>query len=193
MCYMDENMTKKSFGLATKLFRPKPKEDRRVLGGAVKKWNEQVLDEHGLRAESFSGAVSGSGPEVSTGITGRFRRELSIPHLVNRAAIDGTGMSSSPASSKNAECRAMLKKAEKVIQLFNRSKEDKVCGDQNVRNHVCVTRSFVWSFSPTGIHQARLLSINSVHIVRFFLLRFFGGVVHCCACRLIILPSSLQN
>ncbi|CAN0026975.1 unnamed protein product, partial [Ectocarpus sp. 6 AP-2014] len=124
VCYMDENMTMKSFALATKLFRPKPKENQGVLVGAVKKWNEQVLDEHGLRAESFSGAVSGSGPEVSTGITGRFR-------LVNRAAIDGTGISSSPASSKNAECHAMLKKAEKVIQLFNRSTEDKILFDED--------------------------------------------------------------
>ncbi|CAM9628292.1 unnamed protein product [Ectocarpus sp. 4 AP-2014] len=138
VCYMDENMIMKSFALATKLFRPKPTENRGVLGGAVKKWNEQVLDEHGLRAESFSGAVSGSGLEVSTGITGRFRRELSIPHLVNRAAIDGTGMSSSPASSKNAECRAMLKKAEKVIQLFNRSTEDKILFDED------------WDDLPTG-------------------------------------------
>lgn len=87
VCYMDENMTMKSFALATKLFRPEPKEDVGVLGSAVKKWNEQVLDEYGLRAESFTGAVSGTGPEVSTGITGRFRKELSISHMVNRAAI----------------------------------------------------------------------------------------------------------
>lgn len=126
---MNENMMMKSFTLAIKHFRPKSgsgMENGKITGRAVSKWNAQVLDQHGLRLQDLAGAVSVVGSYASTGIAKACRREWCIPHMINRATVDGTGMSNSPASSKNAECRDLLEKAKKVIEHFDKSMARKV-------------------------------------------------------------------
>lgn len=118
-------MNLKTFLLAVKLFRPGTILGK-ITGPVVMKWGRQVLAQHGLRPADFAGAVSDAGADVATGVGKVFSREWCIPHMLNRATIDGTGMANSRTSSKNIECRDLLEAAKKVIEHFNRSSRDKV-------------------------------------------------------------------
>ncbi|CAB1117218.1 unnamed protein product [Ectocarpus sp. CCAP 1310/34] len=167
VCYMNENMVIKSFMLGVKLFRPKPgvgMDDGKITGRVVLKWNAQVLGQHGLRNENFAGAVSDSGSDVSTGIAKAFRREWCIPHMINRVTIDGTGMSNSPASSKNHLCRDLLEKMKKIIQHFNRSSGDKILLDDELEelsegnwNHAKLAQAVVQRWVSTAKMMFRIL------------------------------------
>ncbi|CAM9198236.1 unnamed protein product [Hapterophycus canaliculatus] len=123
--YMDEKMIMRTFLLAMKLFRPGVILGK-VTGGVLMKWCRQVLAQHGLRPTDFAGAVSDAGSDVSAGVGKEFCREWCIPHMLNRATIDGTGMANKRASSKNTECRDLLEDAKKIIEHFNRSSRDKI-------------------------------------------------------------------
>lgn len=118
--YMNEKGILRTHLLAVKLFRPDPQLGK-VTGQVVMKWLRQVLAQHGLQDKDIAGAVTDAGADVSTGVGATFDREWCFPHLVNRGLLDGTGMSSSAASSKNLDCRKLLESAKAVIQFFNKS------------------------------------------------------------------------
>lgn len=123
--YMAENMMLRSYLLAVKLFQPCSALGP-TTGTVVMKWVVQVLAQHGLRPSDFAGVVSDAGSDVSSGVGKSFRREWCLPHMLNRATIDGTGMANTTRLSKNLDCRALVEDAKKVIQHFNRSSRDKV-------------------------------------------------------------------
>ncbi|CAB1111867.1 unnamed protein product [Ectocarpus sp. CCAP 1310/34] len=123
--YMTEIMILRSYLLAVKLFQPCSALGP-TTGTVVMEWVVQVLAQHGLRPSDFAGAVSDAGSDVSSGVVKSFSREWCLPHMLNRATIDGTGLANTTRLSKNLDCRALLEDAMKVIQHFNRSSRDKV-------------------------------------------------------------------
>ncbi|CAN0044929.1 unnamed protein product, partial [Ectocarpus sp. 12 AP-2014] len=127
--YMTENMILRSYLLTVKLFQPCSALGP-TTGTVVMKWVVQVLAQHGLRPSDFAGVVSDAGSDVSSGVGRSFSREWCLPHMLNRATIDGTGMANTTRLSKNLDCRALLEDAKKAIQHFNRSSRDKIAMDE---------------------------------------------------------------
>lgn len=122
---MDANMVLRSSLLAVKLFRPSPTLGK-VGGEVVMKWVRQVLAQHGLDPGKFAGAVSDAGSDVKTGVGKVFPREWCLPHMLNRATIDGTGMSNQARNTKNLECRKLVMDVKQVVEHANRSHNFKV-------------------------------------------------------------------
>lgn len=118
--YMAEIMVLRSYLLAVKLFRPSSAHGK-VGGEVVMKWVKQVLAQHGLRPGDFVGAVSDAGSDVKTGLGQALPREWCLPHMLNRATIDGTGMANNVRHSKNLECRKLVESVKKVVEHANRS------------------------------------------------------------------------
>lgn len=91
------------------------------------KWTRQVLGDHGIEEKHIAGAVTDAGADVSTGVGKAFPREWCFPHMINRALIEGTGMSTSASGSLiNPECKSLLDGAKAVIEFMNRSSSSKV-------------------------------------------------------------------
>ena len=124
--YMDDKGILRTHLLAVKLFLPNPSLGK-ITGAVVLKWLLTVLAQHGVAQKDIAGAVTDAGADVSTGVGRAFDREWCNPHLLNRALLEGTGMTSSAESSPNAACCKLLEEAKKVIQYFNRSTTSKVC------------------------------------------------------------------
>lgn len=111
--------------LAVKHFRPDPSLGK-VTGKVVMLWVRQVLAQNGVDEKDVVGAVTDAGGDVRTGVGEAFDREWCIPHMSNRATIDGTGMSQSRDASKNLICRDLLDLCKKVVEMANRSASFKV-------------------------------------------------------------------
>ena len=67
-----------------------------------------------------------AGGDVRTGVGKAFDREWCIPHMSNRATIDGTGISLPKEASKNLPRRCFLELCRKVVEVANRSASSKV-------------------------------------------------------------------
>ena len=89
-------------------------------------WVRQVLAQNGLHEKDIAGAVTDAGGDVRTGVGKAFDREWCIPHMSNRATIDGNGMSQTKEASKNLLCRCYLEVCKKVVEMVNRSASFKV-------------------------------------------------------------------
>ena len=111
--------------LALKLFRPPPTFDKHS-GDVVFKWLIQILAEHGVREEDIGGAVTDGGTDIRSGVEAAWSWEWCIPHLLNRATVDATGMSPTRDRSKNPDCRDLLEVIKGMVEHFNRSAVDKV-------------------------------------------------------------------
>ena len=122
---MTEDMRLETHLLAVKLFRPASSLGK-VTGEVVMKWVRQVLAQNGLKPEDFAGAVSDNGSDVSTGVGSVFRREWCLPHMFNRAMVDGLGVANERRLSKNLLGRELLDGGKKVVEHFNRSGGAKV-------------------------------------------------------------------
>ncbi|CAN0339225.1 unnamed protein product [Laminaria digitata] len=96
------------------------------------KWVRQVLAQHGAREKNIAGAVTDAGSDISTGVGKHFKREWCTPHMLDRATMDGTGMSNSRSTSKNPETRDLLDLLKKVAEHFNRSTGSKIMLENEV-------------------------------------------------------------
>lgn len=124
--YMDDKGVQQTHLLAVKLFRPDPSLGK-ITGEVVMKWARQVLADHGIAEKDIAGAVTDAGADVSTGLGKAFPREWCFPHMVNRALIEGTGMSTSAAGARiNPDCKALLALLKTIIEFLNRSTQSKV-------------------------------------------------------------------
>lgn len=97
-------------------------------GECVRLWSGQVLEEWGFDWKDVLGAVTDSGSDVkfAFGHTPGIFREWCIPHLLNRAIIEGFGLSLSPATSKNPQSRALCGDMKKDIEHMHKSTKDNV-------------------------------------------------------------------
>ena len=126
MFLLTKDFTKKSFLLAVKQYKPMPTVTGETVGSLVRLWAEQVLVEYGLDWTMVASAVTDGGSNVKFAfgnIPGVLREEC-ISHLLNKATIDGFGMSSSPANSKNTLARQGIAKIQKVAEHMNKYKPD---------------------------------------------------------------------
>ncbi len=111
--------------LAVKPFRPHPSLGS-ITGEVVLKWVLQVAAQHGIGTDDVIGAVTDSGGDVGMGVATRWPWEWCLAHLLNRATIDGTGMSLSKEASKNRDCRELLTVITGIVEHFNTCTADKV-------------------------------------------------------------------
>eukprot|EP00904_Undaria_pinnatifida_P006868 jgi/Undpi1/3310/HiC_scaffold_15.g06684.m1 len=130
--YLDDKMRAKSHLLAVKLFRPAtsppsgeggdstPSAGSRV-GESVLKWVLQVLGQFDLTSEDIAGAVTDAGVEIRSALAKAFPWEWCLPHLLNRVAIEGSGMAPTRLQSKNLPCRALVECMRGVMELFSKS------------------------------------------------------------------------
>ena len=116
--YMDAKGIVQTMLLDVKHFRTAPSLGK-VTGQVVMLWVRQVLAQNGLHEKDIAGAVNDPGGDVRTGVGETFDREWCIPHMSNRATIDGTGMSQTKEASKNLLCRCLLELCKKVIEMAN--------------------------------------------------------------------------
>eukprot|EP00904_Undaria_pinnatifida_P011834 jgi/Undpi1/7781/HiC_scaffold_23.g10254.m1 len=123
--YMDAKGIVQTMLLAVKHFRPAPSLGK-VTGQVVMLWVRQVLAQNGLHEKDIAGAVTDAGSDVRTGVGEAFDREWCIPHMSNRATIDGTGMSQTKETPKNLLCRCLLELCKKVVEMANRSASFKI-------------------------------------------------------------------
>lgn len=118
---LNADMQVKSHLLAVKLFRPPPS-----MGEVVLKWFRQVLGQFGLTLNNLAGAVTDAGSDVKGGVGTVCGWEWCIPHLLNRVATDGAGMSQAVNKSKNVLCRGLIDPMKKVVEHCNKSPAAKV-------------------------------------------------------------------
>jgi len=123
--FLEKNMIVKTHLLAVKLFRPHRSIEKHT-GGVVLKWIQQVLAQHGVRERDIAGAVTDSGADVRRGVASAYPWEWCTAHLLNRATIDGTGMSPTKSTSKNLGCRDLVESIKRVVEHFNKSATNKV-------------------------------------------------------------------
>ncbi|CAM9908053.1 unnamed protein product, partial [Sphacelaria rigidula] len=104
---LDQKTDVKTHLLALKRFRPHGSFDKHG-GDVVFRWIIQVLAQHGIRHEDIAGAVADAVSDVRSGVVLAWSWEWCFAHLLNRATIDATGMSSAKDRSKNVQCREQL-------------------------------------------------------------------------------------
>lgn len=123
--YMSMDCDTRTNLLAVKQYCPGEEVSDERAGQCVRLWADQVLEEYGLDWNNVLGVVTDSGSDVkfAFGNVPVLYRECCIPHLLNRAIIDGFGLSLTPASSKNPPARAVIHDMKKDIE--NVSKLDK--------------------------------------------------------------------
>ena len=123
--YTDAKGIVQTMLLAVKHFRPAPSLGK-VTGQVVMLSVRHVLAQNGLHEKDIAGAVTDAGGDVRTWVGEAFDREWFIPHISNRATIDGTGMSQTKEASKNLLCRCLLELCKKVVEMAIRSASFKV-------------------------------------------------------------------
>lgn len=111
--------------LAVKPFRPNPSLGS-VTDKVVTVWLRQVMGQHGVADSDVGAAVTDAGADARRGVILAYDWEWCIAHLLNRATIDGTGMSTAKALSKNVLCRALMEDIKRMAEHFNESPGDKV-------------------------------------------------------------------
>ena len=111
--------------LAVKLFRPNP-DLGRITGEVVMLWLRQVAGQHGVGDENIAAAVTDAGADVRHGVALAYDWEWCLAHLLNRATIDGTGMSAAKAQSKNLKGRGLIEDIKGMVEHFNKSPGNKV-------------------------------------------------------------------
>lgn len=114
--------------LAVKQFSPGKEVSDERAGECVRLWSDQVLEEWGFGWKHVLGVVTDSDSDVkfAFGNTPGLLREWCIPHLLNRAIIDGFGLSLSPAKSTNPQCRELCGDMKKDIEHLRKSSKDNV-------------------------------------------------------------------
>lgn len=85
-----------------------------------------MLAQHGIPDMDIAGAMTDAGSDVRKGAALAWRLEWCIARLLNRATIDGTGMSLAGDRSKNLPYRKLLKLFKKMVEHFKKSAVDKV-------------------------------------------------------------------
>lgn len=120
---LSEEFTQKTFLLAVKQYKPAPTMAGENIGELVRVWAEQVLIEFGLDWHVVAGAVTDSVSDVkfAFGNIPGVLREGCISHMLNRATIDGFGMSSSAVKSKNTLARQGIVQVQKVAEHMDKS------------------------------------------------------------------------
>ena len=124
MFLLTEDFTEKSFLLAVKQYKPEPNLTAETVGSLVQVWAEQALVEYGLDWTMVTGAVTDGGSKLKfafrniPGVLG----EGCISHMLDRATLDGFGMSSSPAKSKNTLARQSIVQVRKVAEHMSSCK-----------------------------------------------------------------------
>lgn len=123
--------------LAAKPYRPGKEVTDDGAGECIRLWAGQALEEWGFGWEHVLGAVMDSGFELefAFGNAPGIFREWCIPHLLNRAIIDGFGLSLSPATSNNPECRGLCGDMRRDIEHVHESTK----GNVSFGNFVAVT------------------------------------------------------
>ena len=123
MFLLSEDFTRKTFLLAVKQYKPDPTMAGERIGELVRVWAEQVLNEYGANWNVVAGAVTDSVSPVkfAFGNISGVLREDCISHMLNRATIDGFGMSRSPAKSKNTLARKGIVQVRKVAEHMDKA------------------------------------------------------------------------
>lgn len=80
-----------------------------------------MLGQFDLTSEDIAGAVTDAGVEIRSALAKAFPWEWCLPHLLNRVAIEGSGMAPTRLQSKNLPCRALVECMRGVMELFSKS------------------------------------------------------------------------
>lgn len=125
---MNEDFQLQTKLLAVKDFEPGKDVSDEKVSAACRLWTRQVLEENGLEPSDVMGAVCNGGSDVKTAFDNvdGLRFEWCIAHQLNRALIDGFGLSATPASSKNTDARQVIFNMRKDIEHINKSEPSKV-------------------------------------------------------------------
>lgn len=105
--------------LAVKPFRPAPSTGENI-GEIAVKWAIQVLQQFGLEEKDVAGVVSNTGSQFGSGVSRTFEWDSCILHLLDRATVDGTGLSFAKKDSKNLQCRKLVEDMKTVIETLNK-------------------------------------------------------------------------
>lgn len=142
------DFTEKSFLLAVKQYKPASTLTGEQVGGLVRLWAEQALAEYGLDWTMVAGAVTDGGSDLKfafRNIPGVLE-EGCIAHMLNRATIDGFGMSCSPAKCTNTLARQGIAQVRKVAEhMSNSNAVRKKLANSFSPSYSCIYYLFIFS------------------------------------------------
>ncbi|CAM9153034.1 unnamed protein product, partial [Hapterophycus canaliculatus] len=115
------------FNLETALFAVKEFKPGREVSDERASTTYQVLEENGLEPDDVIGAVCDGGSDIKCAFNNvdNIFFEWCLAHQLNRAIIDGFGLSAAPASSKNPQARAVIFNMKKDVEHINKSEPAK--------------------------------------------------------------------
>lgn len=126
--WLTENFDLETHLLAIKEFKPGEGVSDERASTVVRLWTWQVLEENGLEPSDVIAVVCDGDSDVKcafNNVDGVFF-EWCICHQLNRAIIEGFGLSAAPAQSKNTEARAVIYNMKKDVDHINQSEPAKV-------------------------------------------------------------------
>lgn len=126
--WLSEDFRLETSLLAIKEFKPGKEVSDERASTAIRLWTSEVLEENGVGTTDVIGAVCDAGSDIKcafNSIDGLFF-EWCLAHQLNRAIIDGFGLSAAPASSKNPQARSVIFNMKKDVENINKSEPAKV-------------------------------------------------------------------